>query len=289
MKGDIVSQGWERISIDSDLKQKLETFFLDLCSYALIIVDDSSLSNEIDIEALRDAVAKGDVYAAEPLLRRTLLAIAQKDRALLGKLYDLGTRPMKLMSGRELFFADPVAEVSKRFFETSGKRPLPVAPFNGETLHVFPPGQENYRYNLPVHQDYPYLLQSPKQLTFWLNLTDNSAGNAGGVRVYPGTHKLRVARTRSSEHGHYEVATEHYPDFAPDNFVDSRGEFFEMYAIDSLTWHSSLRNVSDDQVRLTLIFRISDIAVDRIPFGVDKTKPSDGTFSRYHPDLYIQD
>ena len=38
MKGDIVSQGWERISIDSDLKQKLETFFLDLCSYALIIV-----------------------------------------------------------------------------------------------------------------------------------------------------------------------------------------------------------------------------------------------------------
>jgi hypothetical protein len=42
-----------------------------------------------------------------------------------------------------------------------------ASPALSDTLHVFPPGTENLRSNLPIHQDYPYLMQSPAQITVW--------------------------------------------------------------------------------------------------------------------------
>src|SRR5690606_17019846 len=189
--------------------------------------------------------------------------------------------------GRTLFFAPEIEKIVDDFFANDTHKPLLVAPYNGETLHVFPPGDENFRYNLPIHQDYPYLLQSSRQLTFWLNLTDNSGGKAGGIRVFPRTHRHGVATTFAGEHGHYEVATDRYPDFDPSICNDSMGDLFEMYAIDSLTWHTSLRNETKDEVRITYIFRISDIGgADRIPFGMDRAT-GQARFEDMHTSLYV--
>jgi hypothetical protein len=288
MQPGLVRDGWKKIEITGTLEQRVEALFRDLCAYTLVIADDGGVTPPAALEHFRQALTEGGtVSEIEPLFQSVLLSIARTDRKVLGKIYDIGTRPMKFMSGRSLFFAAEIEKVLGEFFTTDTHQPLLVTPYNGETLHVFPPGEENFRYNLPVHQDYPYLLQSSRQLTFWLNLTDNSEGKAGGIRVFPGTHRHGVAKTFAGEHGHYEVATDRYPDFDPSACNDSKGGLFEMYAVDSLTWHTSLRNETEDQVRITYIFRISDISgVERIPFGMDRAT-GQARFEDFHAELYI--
>ncbi|MBX3508044.1 MAG: hypothetical protein KF714_04605 [Parvibaculum sp.] len=279
--------GWEKVEVAGALKLQIEVLYRDLCAYTLILADDGAVTTPPALGSLREALADGSVFEIEPYFQSVLLSLARTDRKVLGKIYDIGTRPMKLMSGRKLFYAPEIEKIADQFFASNTHQPLLVSPFNGETLHVFPPGVENYRYNLPIHQDYPYLLQSSRQLTFWLNLTDNSGGRAGGIRVYSGTHRHGIAMTFAGEHGHYEVATEHYPNFDPSRYNDSAGGLFEMYAVDSLTWHASLRNETEDQVRITYIFRISDIgAPDRVPFGMDRAT-GQAKFEDLHADLYI--
>lgn len=286
MRPTLASDGWEPISVEGPLKRCVESLFRDLCAYTLIIAEDGNVATLPAVERFREALAEGSVAEIEPLFQSMLLGIARTNRKLLGKLYDVGTRPMKLLSGRALFFTPEIERIINDFFTDGGRKPLLVSPFNGETLHVFPPGEENYRFNLPVHQDYPYLLQSSRQLTFWLNLTNNSGAKAGGIRIFPGTQVHGVARTFAGEHGHYEVVTDSYPEFDPSVFQDSEGGLFDMYAVDSLTWHTSLRNETEDQVRITYIFRVSDIAADRVPFGMDRST-GEAKFEDLHVALYL--
>lgn len=286
MRPTLASDGWEPLSVQGDLQHCIEALFRDLCAYTLVIADDGRIIAPLELKKFREALAEGAAVEVEPLFQEALIAIARKNRKLLGKLYDIGTRPMKLLSGRALFFSPEIGKVISGFFSHGTHNPLLVSPYNGETLHVFPPGEENYRFNLPVHQDYPYLLQSSRQLTFWLNLTNNSGAKVGGIRIFPGTHRHGVARTFAGEHGHYEVATNTYSDFNPSLFHDSEGGLFDMYAVDSLTWHTSLRNETEDQVRITYIFRVSDIADSRVPFGMDRST-GEARFEDLHAALYV--
>ncbi|MBX3490938.1 phytanoyl-CoA dioxygenase family protein [Parvibaculum sp.] len=286
MRPTLASDGWEPVSVQGSLERCIEALFRDLCAYTLVIADDGKVATLPALERFRESLAEGTTAEIEPLFQGILLGLARENRKLLGKLYDLGTRPMKLLSGRALFFTPEIEKIIGDFFADGAHRPLLVSPYNGETLHVFPPGEENFRFNLPVHQDYPYLLQSSRQLTFWLNLTNNFGAKAGGVRVFPGTHRHGVARTFAGEHGHYEVATDSYPEFNPSVFQDSDGNLFDMYAVDSLTWHTSLRNETEDQVRITYIFRVSDIADGRVPFGMDRAT-GEARFEDLHAALYV--
>lgn len=45
------------------------------------------------------------------------------------------------------------------------EKALIVSPPAGDTLHLFPPGRQFRKYNLPPHQDYQYLMQLPAQIT----------------------------------------------------------------------------------------------------------------------------
>lgn len=287
--GSLAEDGWERIVFSDALKRDVEALFFDVCNYLLVLVKNDARFDETAQRLLRKAVTDRDAVAAERHLQTITLELNAKDRKLLGKLYDLGTRPMRLMSGMRLFFNPQIQQIVEQFFGQPEAPSILVRPFNGETLHVFPPGEENYRYNLPVHQDFPYLLQSEKQLTFWLNLTDNLNGEAGGVRIYPRTHKLGLPKTTKNTFGHYEVAVEHYPEFDQNDYVESASGMFELYAIDSLTWHSSVPSISKDSTRLTYIFRVSDIgAPDRIPYGADRSHPQGKRFENLYPELYIE-
>ena len=139
-----------------------------------------------------------------------------------------------------------------------------------ERHYISSSGEENFKYNLPIHQDFQYLMQSSSQLTFWLNITDNTNKNAGGIRLYPKTNKLGIAETKKDINGHYEVIDEKYPQVNLNNFTSSKNTAFELYAVDSLTWHKSLHNISKDSVRITYIFRFSDIgSKQRIKYGLD--------------------
>jgi hypothetical protein len=280
--------GWMKIELQPSLRAAIEHLFFDICSYVLLLVRDSGVAIGAGrVQAFADAVAERDVAASERALQEVLLETCRVDRKLLGKLYDIGTRPMKFLSGMALFDDPQIRAIVDGFF-AGASTPLLVRPYNGETLHFFPPGAENHKYNLPIHQDFPYLLQSPRQLTFWLNLTENSGRDAGRIRIYPDTHHLGVPKTRKNPVGHYEVATEFYPAVDLDRHVDSESSLFEMYAVDSLTWHSSIPNTSADSSRITYIFRISDIGCDlRVPFGVDRSVTGSQAFEDLYPELYL--
>ena len=97
--------------------------------------------------------------------------LARTHRPLVGRIYDIGTHPAKLMSAIRLKL-HPAFDAFAR--AVLGPAAVLATPGLSDTLHVFPPGSENFRFNLPVHQDYPYLMPSAAQITFWLSLGEDT-------------------------------------------------------------------------------------------------------------------
>jgi hypothetical protein len=88
--------------------------------------------------------------------------------------------------------------------EIYGNKNILVTPQSGDTLHFFPPGSEFYKYNLPPHQDYQYLMQSPSQITFYMGLSKYK-DDVGGLRIWEKSHKLGILPTTTNEFGSFEV------------------------------------------------------------------------------------
>ena len=151
-----------------------DSFYTDLVNLASIIIEKHDLN--IDTSAP---------------LNKILTQISKTHRKEIGFIYDLGTRPLKLTSGVKLKSHNAII---KMLNAVMGEDAILAHPYLGETLHIFPPGDENFKYNLPMHQDYPYILQSPEQVTAYINLgcyQDNS--NNGGIRIWPGSHKEGIS------------------------------------------------------------------------------------------------
>lgn len=112
----------------------------------------------------------------------------------------------------------------------------------------------------------------------------------GGVRLFSGTHKYGIPITSVDVNGHYEVAGVGKSDLgavlARHEYVDSESSLFEFYAVDSLLWHQSLRSQAFDSVRVTYIFRFSDIGNScRLPYGLDTSKGA--SFRTLYSSLFI--
>lgn len=75
-------------------------------------------------------------------LNRLITAISKSNRREIGYLYDLGTRPLKLLSGINLKTHPKVVNIINAFM---GKKNILANPYLGETLHIFPLGKENYK------------------------------------------------------------------------------------------------------------------------------------------------
>ena len=250
----------ERGFVEVDRKVVLDdikNFYFDIASYlAIILYDDGRFKNE----SLRifDALEDGDIDAIDSSMQSAMFNVQKIDRALLGKLYEMGTRPNKFLTGNRLFLNDEIMRITEGFFgsKSEGKNLL-VKPEKGETLHLFTPGESQFKYNLPIHQDYQYLGQSSDQLTFWLFLSGSK--KSGGIRVFPGTHIDGPLECTKDEHGHHEVSIESVSKFDFRNGIEFGGDQFQLLAIDSLTCHQSIRSSCTTSSRLTYIWRISNL------------------------------
>ena len=120
----------------------------------------------------------------EPASLATLTTeLARTHRPLVGRIYDIGTGPAKLLSALRLKLHPTFMALAQAVF---GPGAVVASPALSDTLHVFPPGAENFRFNLPIHQDYPYLMQSPAQITLWLSLgADTRLRRRHGVAAEP--------------------------------------------------------------------------------------------------------
>jgi hypothetical protein len=218
-----------------------------------------------------------------PLARLTT-ELARTHRPLVGRIYDIGTGPAKLLSALRLKLHPAFTALAHAVF---GPGAVVASPALSDTLHVFPPGAENFRFNLPIHQDYPYLMQSPAQITLWLSLGDET--ECGGVTVWRRSHTLGLLPCRRNAHGHLEVVDgERLAADYPVTFVG--GGFGDVAVIDTFSLHRSEHNLSTDRTRLVQLFRYANLNHPAAAAsGWASVPPRDEArlFGRTHPDKLI--
>jgi hypothetical protein len=210
--------------------------------------------------------------------------LARTHRPLVGRIYDIGTGPAKLLSAMRLKLHPDFESLARAVL---GADVLLASPTLSDTLHVFPPGAENFRYNLPVHQDYPYLMQSPAQVTLWLSLGADT--ECGGVTVWRRSHTLGLLPCRPNALGHLEVVEAERHTTGHDAVFIGAG-FGDVAVIDTFSLHRSEHNLSSDRTRLVQLFRYANLrhpaAASR---GWASVPPRDDLrlFARTHPDQLV--
>jgi len=211
--------------------------------------------------------------------------LAAKRRDLAGKIYDLGTRPNKLISGMALKLHPALLSIVRFLFP---KNALIASPTLSDTLHVFPPGEDSYRYNLPIHQDYPYLLQSPNQVTFAISLS-RSCADVGGMTLWRGSHAAGTRKHRRANHGHLECVIDSDTLAA---YTEARcdSDVGDVVVFHSNILHRSERNFTADKTRLVQLFRFSDLNDEeskRIAWENADVHPRAKRFEDLYPELII--
>ena len=210
--------------------------------------------NDIKELALTIAKKHGVEIDRALTLNRILTILSETNRDEVGNLYDLGTRPIKLLSGVQLKSCPTITNFVKTIM---GDAALLGFPYLGETLHIFPPGIENTKYNLPMHQDYPYIMQSPQQITAYINLGELQDENNGGIRVWAGSHKDGISPSTIAE-GKHRVTTN--KDYFQDNYksYDISFDVGDFAVFDSLLQHEGIRNLSNCS-RVVQLVRYSNL------------------------------
>lgn len=197
---------------------------------------------------------------------------------------DMGTQPNKLVAANRIKFSEWVTLLLEQIF---GPAAVLATPHAGDTLHFFMPGEEFHRYNLPIHQDYQYLMQSPRQATLYLGLS-RPYPDVGGLEYWPGSHKLGVLPTDRNENGSFRVVNgeELMDGYPADQYLWDVGD---VSLFDSLLCHRSIPNTSSDRGRSVQIFRFSDLNVDvaeRYNWRSTVYERRGVHFEQEHPDLF---
>ncbi|HZZ90100.1 MAG TPA: phytanoyl-CoA dioxygenase family protein [Caulobacteraceae bacterium] len=210
-----------------------------------------------------------------------LKAIAAIDGQIVA---DMGTQHNKLVEANRLKYADFVVELLKLAF---GAEAVLATPQAGDTLHLFMPGEAFHRYNLPVHQDYPYLMQSPAQATLYLGLSKPHPG-AGGLEFWPGSQSLGVLPCAPNAYGAFEVtdSDEVLRDFPREQYFWDVGD---VGLFDSLMCHRSIPSTAPDRGRVVQIFRYSDLRhplAETYDWRSSWYPRRSAAFEDFHPDLY---
>ena len=210
-----------------------------------------------DLRSMTDILSRNVGVPVDPTisLDEQLSKLAAADCPLVGKIYDIGTRPNKLLSGMMLKLHPSLVTMTKQVF--SDGVPIIATPSLSDTLHVFPPGADSFRFNLPVHQDYPYLLQSPNQITFWISLSKRQA-DVGGMTVWCGSHKLGIRPQRRDVNAHLECVTDEI-DLSRYEEVPLEADLGDLVVFHSNILHRSEKNYSTDKTRIVQLFRFSDL------------------------------
>lgn len=241
------------------------------------VADLARLTNRLGEEA-------GISFQDQPRLEARLTLLANANRKSVGSIYDVGTRPAKLISAVKVkYHAAFLAFIDACF----GPDALVATPTLSDTLHVFPPGAENYKYNLPIHQDFPYLIQSPQQITIWISLSELAVGS-GGITVWLGSHTLGIAKHRKNAHGHYEAVLDP-EELAGFPSLTVEAGFGDVLLVDSLCLHRSEPNRTTDQTRITQLFRYSNLnhpeAIRHRWISTDYSNVGE-VFPRLYPDRF---
>lgn len=187
-------------------------------------------------------------------LEATLMALSAHRRDAAVPLYHLATQPMKLMSGNQLKSGARTIALLKLLL---GNDALLGCTHGSDNMLAVPPGEEFDRYILPIHQDFPYQLQSQAQIAFWIPLSAYTEG-VGGLRVWPGSQSLGLLPSCKNANGHFECVPEpgQIERFSPHELVWDKGD---LVVLDAFMLHQGIPNTTRDKIRLIQIFRYTDL------------------------------
>jgi hypothetical protein len=203
----------------------------------------------------RRILSRSDFPARQPADIGDLLVTLDRVKPLDGKIItDLGTQPNKFFALNRIKFSSYVEALLNAIFEPDSLKATPPA---GDTLHFFGPREAYLPYNLPIHQDFQYLMQSQEQVTFYVGLSDYRPGS-GGLEFWERSQKLGVLPSSRNSRGHYEVVG-HEKLLASHESVSYSWNAGDFAFFDSLLCHRSVPNVSTDGGRVVQLFRFSNI------------------------------
>jgi ectoine hydroxylase-related dioxygenase (phytanoyl-CoA dioxygenase family) len=187
-------------------------------------------------------------------LNKLITEVSKTNRKDIGYLYDLGTRPLKLLSGIDLKNHPIIIKIVKKLMK---KKSIIANPYLGETLHIFPPGKDNFKYNLPMHQDYPYIMQSPEQITSYINLGKLQSHGNGGIKVWLGSHKEGISDSKKLKNGLRITKNNKFflKKYQFESFYFDKGDFA---IFNSLLQHEGIQNHSSC-TRIVQLIRYSNL------------------------------
>jgi hypothetical protein len=197
---------------------------------------------------------------------------------------DMGTQPNKLVEANRLKYSDLVLQLLGAAF---GPDAILATPHSGDTLHLFMPGEEFHKYNLPIHQDYQYLMQSPTQATLYLGMSTPHEG-VGGLEFWPGSHKLGVLQSDRNEHGSFRVIQGERV-LKDLEMVEYFWDVGDIALFHSLLCHRSIPNRTPDRGRVVQLFRFSDLrdpVSESFQWRSTVYERRSVKFEEVHPDLF---
>lgn len=216
-----------------------------------------------------------------------LIVEVSKTNPLAGQIVaDIGTQPNKLCSANRIKFGAAVSLMLECVF---GPDAIVGSPQAGDTLHLFMPGTQFHRYNLPVHQDYQYLMQSPRQATLYMGMSNYHEG-VGGLDYWPGSHKLGVLKSTLNQNGSFIVCDSD----TTLKGLDHKSYFWnpgDLGIFDSLMCHRSIPNATQDHGRVVQIMRFSDLRdaeAERVNWRSTVYPRRGVNFKDAHSDLFVE-
>lgn len=247
-----------------------EDYRADLKSLLSVLMQERLHQTTNPHDSLHDLLLK--VFQTEPYLPRYV--------------HDLGTHPMKLLTGNLLKHQPDILSVVRAIH---GPQSVIASPTGSDNLLFFFPGKSFEKYALPLHQDFPYLMQAAAQITVWIPLTARFEG-VGGFSGWLGSHKLGICKNRLGSYGLEVAISEAELDkFEPFSVQWDVGDVVISH---SLLLHKSEPNVTPDKVRAVQIFRFSNLMTSEAKAymwqstAYQSTKGS-VTFAEVYPQLII--
>jgi hypothetical protein len=173
----------------------------------------------------------------------------------------LCSHPMKLMSGN-LLKCDPRLMFVLR--KLMGEDAVIASPTMSDSIlfniatDLLPSAVDGAPHqSLPIHQDYPYMMQSDRQLVVWIPLVEYNH-QLGGFHCWLGSHKDGPApQTKKGDYYALEESGASLDKRFERHFVD--WQLGDVVVFDSLLVHQTVRNTHPTETRIIQMFRFSDL------------------------------
>lgn len=256
---------------------KLPGALLDVSEFREFIIDlvwtgESVLAN-------RRVDREGNLPLDEASERLSDILIKLRDTNGKGRLFGaLFSQPGKLLSLSYLRQHPVLIEPIKHIF---GSKSVIAFPQMSDALTTFFNIRDNtgkLDQSLPVHQDYPYMMQSSSQLVIWIPLIKHHP-QTGSIEFWRGSQSKGIAK--QVVHGeYYEVAPDEVQKYELETGNSSElleWELGDIIIFNSNLFHRTIPNVSDDHVRAIQVFRASDLNEgDGLDYAWRSTRYVDG-------------